>query len=201
MNPIGPFADRNSPTRECGRGRHSGPARGAGANAGALQRRDHRAGPVARRRRAAADPPDVDRAVRPARLCADPGAGQGDSLRRHAARFPARRREPGQGGAGRPLPAWPGSNMEAEAPADPWNRPSPSRAFAVDLHAFAWMPGLMLQGERGRARGCAADPGLGRRVLRAGHRSPGIRRSWRVGSTTCPAPPRGWAPWRPRPTG
>ncbi len=42
-----------------------------------------------------------------------------------------------------------GSNMEAEAPADPWNRPSPSKSFAVDLHAFAWMPGLMLQGERG----------------------------------------------------
>lgn len=42
-----------------------------------------------------------------------------------------------------------GSSMEAEAPADPWNRPSPSRAFAVDLHAFAWLPGLMLQGERG----------------------------------------------------
>ena len=42
-----------------------------------------------------------------------------------------------------------GSNLEVEAPADPWNRPSPSKAFAVDLHAFAWMPGLMLQGERG----------------------------------------------------
>ncbi|WP_425992402.1 heparinase II/III family protein [Brevundimonas sp. TWP2-3-2] len=42
-----------------------------------------------------------------------------------------------------------GSNLEAEAPADPWNRPSPSKAFAIDLHAFAWMPGLMLQGERG----------------------------------------------------
>ena len=42
-----------------------------------------------------------------------------------------------------------GSNLEAEAPADPWNRPSPSKAFAVDLHAFAWLPGLMLQGERG----------------------------------------------------
>ncbi|WGM32471.1 heparinase II/III family protein [Brevundimonas sp. NIBR11] len=42
-----------------------------------------------------------------------------------------------------------GSNMEAEAPADPWNRPSPSKAFAVDLHAFAWMPALMLQSEKG----------------------------------------------------
>ncbi len=42
-----------------------------------------------------------------------------------------------------------GSNLEAEAPADPWNRPSPSRGFAVDLHAFAWLPSLMLHGERG----------------------------------------------------
>ncbi len=42
-----------------------------------------------------------------------------------------------------------GSNMEAEAPADPWNRPSPSKAFAVDLHAFSWMPGLMLQSDKG----------------------------------------------------
>lgn len=42
-----------------------------------------------------------------------------------------------------------GSHLEAEAPADPWNRPSPSRAFAVELHAFTWLPSLMLQGERG----------------------------------------------------
>ncbi len=42
-----------------------------------------------------------------------------------------------------------GSNLEAEAPADPWNRPSPSKAFATDLHAFAWLPGLMTQDDRG----------------------------------------------------
>lgn len=42
-----------------------------------------------------------------------------------------------------------GSSLEAEAPADPWDRPSPSRAFAVELHAFAWFPALMLQSERG----------------------------------------------------
>lgn len=42
-----------------------------------------------------------------------------------------------------------GANLDAEAPADPWNRPSPTRAFAVDLHAFAWMPALMTQGDRG----------------------------------------------------
>lgn len=42
-----------------------------------------------------------------------------------------------------------GSNLEAECPADPWNRLSPSRAFAVDLHAFTWLPGLMQHGEKG----------------------------------------------------
>ncbi len=42
-----------------------------------------------------------------------------------------------------------GTSLEAAAPEDPWNRPSPSRAFATDLHAFAWLPSLMLQGERG----------------------------------------------------
>lgn len=42
-----------------------------------------------------------------------------------------------------------GSSLEAPAPEDPWNRPSPTRAFAVELHAFAWLPSLMLQGERG----------------------------------------------------
>lgn len=42
-----------------------------------------------------------------------------------------------------------GSSLEAAPPEDPWNRPSPTRAFAVELHAFAWLPSLMLQGERG----------------------------------------------------
>jgi uncharacterized heparinase superfamily protein len=42
-----------------------------------------------------------------------------------------------------------GASVEAAAPEDPWNRPSPTRAFAVELHAFAWLPSLMLQGERG----------------------------------------------------
>ena len=42
-----------------------------------------------------------------------------------------------------------GSSLEAAAPEDPFNRPSPTRAFAVDLHAFAWLPSLMTQGERG----------------------------------------------------
>ncbi|WP_295708058.1 heparinase II/III family protein [uncultured Brevundimonas sp.] len=42
-----------------------------------------------------------------------------------------------------------GATLEAEAPADPWGRPSPSRPFAVELHAFNWLPALMSQGERG----------------------------------------------------
>lgn len=42
-----------------------------------------------------------------------------------------------------------GSSLETPAPEEPFNRPSPTRAFAVDLHAFAWLPSLMLQGERG----------------------------------------------------
>jgi len=41
------------------------------------------------------------------------------------------------------------SSLEAPAPEDPWNRPSPNRAFATELHAFAWLPSLMQQGERG----------------------------------------------------
>jgi succinyldiaminopimelate transaminase len=36
-----------------------------------------------------------------------------------------------------------GSSLEAAAPEDPWNRPSPSRAFATELHAFAWLPSLI----------------------------------------------------------
>ncbi len=42
-----------------------------------------------------------------------------------------------------------GSSLEAEAPADPWDRPSPTRGFAVELHGFAWLPGLIAQGDRG----------------------------------------------------
>ncbi|MDP3655341.1 MAG: heparinase II/III family protein [Brevundimonas sp.] len=42
-----------------------------------------------------------------------------------------------------------GASLEVAPPEDPWNRPSPTRAFATDLHAFVWLPSLMLQGERG----------------------------------------------------
>ena len=42
-----------------------------------------------------------------------------------------------------------GSTLEVEAGGDVWDRPCPTKAFAVDLHAFAWLPGLMTQGEKG----------------------------------------------------
>lgn len=42
-----------------------------------------------------------------------------------------------------------GTSMDAPAPANPWNRPSPTKAFAIQLHAFAWLPALMADGERG----------------------------------------------------
>ncbi len=43
-----------------------------------------------------------------------------------------------------------GAAMEAE---DPFDRPSPSRAFAQALHGFDWLPALMCQGEAGARRG------------------------------------------------
>ncbi len=42
-----------------------------------------------------------------------------------------------------------GTAMDCPAPQDPWNRPSPSLPFAAQLHAFAWLPHLMNEGERG----------------------------------------------------
>jgi len=42
-----------------------------------------------------------------------------------------------------------GSSMDVGPGGDPWNRPTPTRAHAVELHAFAWLPGLMQEGERG----------------------------------------------------
>lgn len=42
-----------------------------------------------------------------------------------------------------------GETLIAPRPADPWNRPSPSRAFAVELHRFAWLPDLAAQGDGG----------------------------------------------------
>ncbi|RZJ32276.1 MAG: heparinase [Brevundimonas sp.] len=42
-----------------------------------------------------------------------------------------------------------GSSLDVAAGEDPFNRPSPTRAFAIDLHTFAWLPSLMTQGEAG----------------------------------------------------
>lgn len=36
-----------------------------------------------------------------------------------------------------------GETMEIGQGGDPWDTPSPSRRFAVELHRFAWLPGLM----------------------------------------------------------
>ena len=42
-----------------------------------------------------------------------------------------------------------GLSLEAEDLDGLWNSPTPSRAFAVELHSFAWLPLMMEQGERG----------------------------------------------------
>jgi uncharacterized heparinase superfamily protein len=42
-----------------------------------------------------------------------------------------------------------GETLTAPRPSDPWNRPSPSRAFAVELHRFAWLPELTALGDAG----------------------------------------------------
>jgi uncharacterized heparinase superfamily protein len=42
-----------------------------------------------------------------------------------------------------------GETLEAPRPGDPWNRPSPSRAFAVELHRFAWLADLASVGDAG----------------------------------------------------
>jgi uncharacterized heparinase superfamily protein len=41
-----------------------------------------------------------------------------------------------------------GELLDAVAPADPWGA-TPSRAFAVELHRFAWLPHLMASGDLG----------------------------------------------------
>jgi len=42
-----------------------------------------------------------------------------------------------------------GATLEIGPGGDPWDVASPSRAFAVALHRFAWLPSLMAQGEEG----------------------------------------------------
>ena len=46
-----------------------------------------------------------------------------------------------------------GSALHPGAGGDPWNRPSPSRRFAVALHRFIWMGDLLTQGEPGAQEG------------------------------------------------
>jgi uncharacterized heparinase superfamily protein len=45
--------------------------------------------------------------------------------------------------------AFAGETLEAPRPGDPWNRPSPSRACAVELHRFSWLPHLLAVGDAG----------------------------------------------------
>ena len=148
MNPLGPFADRNPSTPGIGEGAIPGlrgapvrtPVRSSGVNTGPTLW------------------PAIAGRVLTRQLWIElyglPGYGATLSFGKAAA-FAATPRDfrpadliLGKAVLGGRFPLA-GSNMEAEAPADPWNRPSPSRAFAVDLHAFAWMPGLMLQGDKG----------------------------------------------------
>jgi uncharacterized heparinase superfamily protein len=39
--------------------------------------------------------------------------------------------------------------MSTQGSGDPWNRPCPTRSFAIELHRFAWLPHLMTQGGDG----------------------------------------------------
>jgi uncharacterized heparinase superfamily protein len=41
------------------------------------------------------------------------------------------------------------ARMSVQGSGDPWNRASPTRAFAIELHRFSWLPHLMTQGDDG----------------------------------------------------
>ena len=41
------------------------------------------------------------------------------------------------------------ARMSVQGSGDPWNRPSPTRAFAIELHRFSWLSDLMTQGDDG----------------------------------------------------
>ena len=41
------------------------------------------------------------------------------------------------------------ARMSVQGSGDPWNRPSPTRAFAVELHRFSWLGALLSQGDEG----------------------------------------------------
>jgi uncharacterized heparinase superfamily protein len=42
-----------------------------------------------------------------------------------------------------------GARMSFQGSGDPWNRPAPSRAFAVELHRFSWLSALMAYSDEG----------------------------------------------------
>jgi len=42
-----------------------------------------------------------------------------------------------------------GLSLDTDDPRLMWERPTPNRAFAVELHSFNWLPVMMAQGERG----------------------------------------------------
>src|SRR6185436_7975570 len=44
-----------------------------------------------------------------------------------------------------------GTSLAVGVGGDPWDRPSPSRAFAEALHRFDWLPGLIAAGPEGAA--------------------------------------------------
>ena len=46
-----------------------------------------------------------------------------------------------------------GATLEAGVRGDPWDRPSPSRRFAAQLHRFDWMGDLLATGQAGAAEG------------------------------------------------
>ena len=45
------------------------------------------------------------------------------------------------------------AELDAGAGGDPWNRASPSRRLAVELHRFSWLPSLLAEGEAGAREG------------------------------------------------
>ncbi|ESQ80826.1 heparinase II/III family protein [Asticcacaulis sp. YBE204] len=46
-----------------------------------------------------------------------------------------------------------GARMSIQGSGDPWNRPSPTRSFAIELHRFCWLRHLLTQGEDGVKEG------------------------------------------------
>ena len=42
-----------------------------------------------------------------------------------------------------------GGRMSVQGSGDPWNRASPTRSFALELHRFAWLPAVLGQGDAG----------------------------------------------------